>query len=63
MLEGELMDTVLHACRALMGIAVGANEIIGFTNASGKLAALVTEFEKDGWAQAQLVAVGQISKE
>jgi len=46
-----------------MGIAVGANEIIGFTNASGKLAALVTEFEKDGWAQAQLVAVGQISKE
>lgn len=47
----ELRSTVLHACRALMGTAVGANELVGFTNVSDKLGALVTEFEKNGWAR------------
>jgi hypothetical protein len=45
----EVLSTVLHACRALMGTAVGANEHIGFTTASATLAALVTEFERNGW--------------
>jgi hypothetical protein len=45
----EVLSTVLHACRALMGTAVGANELVGFTTASATLAALVTEFERNGW--------------
>jgi hypothetical protein len=32
-----------------MGVAVGANEMLGFTEASEKLAAIVTEFENNGW--------------
>jgi hypothetical protein len=47
----ELLGTILHACRALMGAAVGANELVGFTSESGKLGALVSEFEKNGWAR------------
>jgi hypothetical protein len=45
----EVLSTVLHACRALMGVAVGANELVGFTTATPALAELVTEFEKNGW--------------
>jgi hypothetical protein len=45
----EAFSTVLHACRALMGAAVGANEIVGFTNASGQLVEMVEEFERNGW--------------
>ena len=47
--DAEMLSTVLHACRALMGVAVGANEMLGFTEASEKLAAIVTEFENNGW--------------
>jgi len=50
--DAEILSTILQCCRALMGVAVGANEILGFTSASGKLSALVTEFEKNGWARA-----------
>ena len=45
----EATSTILHACRALMGTAVGANELLGFTSASGDLEALVTEFEANSW--------------
>jgi Family of unknown function (DUF5677) len=45
----EILSTILHACRALMGTAVGANELLAFTTESGKLSALVTEFETNGW--------------
>jgi hypothetical protein len=45
----ELLDTVLHACRALMGVAVATNEIVGFTSASENLSALFDEFERNNW--------------
>jgi hypothetical protein len=48
----ELLDTLLHLCRALIGVAIGANEILGFTSVSGRLGALVSDFEKNGWAAA-----------
>lgn len=47
----ELLGTVEHACRALMGTAVGANELLGFTSETGQLAALVSEFEKSDWVR------------
>lgn len=47
----EVLSTVLHACRALTGAAVAANEMIGFTSVTDGLAALVTEFETNGWAR------------
>ncbi|MGH9675556.1 MAG: DUF5677 domain-containing protein [Candidatus Acidiferrum sp.] len=49
--DAETLSTILHSCRALMGVAVGANEILGFTTASGQLGAMVTEFETNGWAR------------
>ncbi len=45
----ERFSTVLHACRALMGAAVAANELLGFTSETGSLAALMAEFEANGW--------------
>jgi hypothetical protein len=45
----EVFSTILLACRALMGVAVGANELVGFTSESAKLEALVVEFERNGW--------------
>ena len=47
----EVLSTVLHACRALMGAAVAANEMVGFTSASDGLAAVVTEFESNSWTR------------
>ncbi len=47
----EVLSTMLHACSALMGAAVAANEQIGFTTASPALAALHAEFEANGWAR------------
>jgi Family of unknown function (DUF5677) len=47
--SGEVLSTVLHACRALMGAAVAANELLEFTAETGNLAALMTEFEANGW--------------
>ncbi|MBN9507558.1 MAG: hypothetical protein J0I21_00425 [Alphaproteobacteria bacterium] len=45
----EVLSTVLHACRGLMGVAVGANELLGFTIESDRLTALLAEFERNGW--------------
>lgn len=50
--DAEGLSTILRACRALMGVAVGANEILGFTTASGQLGTLVTEWETNGWVAA-----------
>jgi hypothetical protein len=50
--DAEILSTILHSCRALTGVAVGANEILGFTAASGQLGIMVTEFETNGWARA-----------
>lgn len=47
----EVLSTVLHACRALMGAAIGTNEVIGFTSLTDTLSALVAEFEKNGWVR------------
>jgi hypothetical protein len=44
----EMLSTVLHASRALMGAAIAANEFLGFTAASPSLTALVMEFEQTG---------------
>ncbi|HVZ54364.1 MAG TPA: hypothetical protein VG986_20535, partial [Pseudolabrys sp.] len=46
----EILSTILHACRALMGTVVGANELVGLTTETEKLATLVSEFEANGWA-------------
>jgi hypothetical protein len=50
--DAEMLSTILNSCRALIGVAVGANEILGFTTVSGQLEAMVTEFETNGWARA-----------
>jgi hypothetical protein len=42
----EVLDTIFHACNALIGAAVGANEIVGHTSASETLASLCNEFEE-----------------
>lgn len=47
--DKERLSTILHACRALMGVVVGANEIVGFTSRSGLIEPLVAEFERKGW--------------
>jgi hypothetical protein len=39
----EVLDTIFHACNALIGVAVGANEIVGFTSASATLKSLSDE--------------------
>jgi hypothetical protein len=49
----ELLGTVEHACRAPMGTAVGANELLGFTNETRRLGALVSEFEKSDWVRGE----------
>jgi hypothetical protein len=46
----ELLGTVEHA---LMGTAVGANELLGFTNETRRLGALVSEFEKSDWVRGE----------
>ncbi|MGA8499412.1 MAG: DUF5677 domain-containing protein [Xanthobacteraceae bacterium] len=59
-LDAEILSTILHSCRALMGVAVGANEILGFTTVSAQLGAMVTEFEKNGWgARAEAASVAR----
>ena len=49
--NAEILSTILHLCRALTGVTIGANEILGFTTASGQLDAMVTEFENNGWGR------------
>jgi hypothetical protein len=50
--DAEMLDAILLACRALMGVAVGTNEILGGTTVSGQLEHLLTEWEANGWAKA-----------
>jgi hypothetical protein len=47
----EVLSTVLHACRALIATAQGADELIGYTTASATLAALEAEFISNGWLE------------
>jgi hypothetical protein len=56
MMAGERLDTMLHLCRALMGVAIAANELLSFTPVSGRLTALVEEFERNGWVRGETVA-------
>jgi hypothetical protein len=46
-----VFSTVLHACRALIATAQGADELIGFTTATSTLTALETEFLSNGWLE------------
>ena len=48
----ERLATLLHLCCALTGAAITANELLGFTSVSGMLAAMVEEFENNGWVKA-----------
>lgn len=45
----ETLLTILHACFALTGVAVGTNEMLGFTTKSDELMARANEFEANGW--------------
>jgi hypothetical protein len=48
---GELLSTVLHACRALIKTAVHTNEIVGFTTGGEVFTELAAEFERNGWPE------------
>jgi hypothetical protein len=48
-LPDETLSTILHACRALMGVVVGANELLEGTAANTAINAIVREFERNGW--------------
>jgi hypothetical protein len=45
----EVFSTILHGCRALMGVTVGANELLGGTTAGPLINLIVMEFERRGW--------------
>jgi hypothetical protein len=45
----ERLSTILRLCRALTGVAITANELLGFTSVSSRLTSLVEEFENNGW--------------
>jgi hypothetical protein len=47
----DALSTVLHACRALIATARGADELIGFTTPNATLAALETEFVSNDWLE------------
>jgi hypothetical protein len=48
--EREQRSSILHACRALMGVAMGTNELLGFGPQSSALEALTSEFVNNGWS-------------
>jgi DNA-binding XRE family transcriptional regulator len=48
---GELLSTILNLCRTLMGVAIAANEMMGFTKAGQRLNGLADEFERNGWVR------------
>jgi hypothetical protein len=50
---GEALSTVLLACVALLKTVVIANELVGFSTDGAAIAALVTEFERNGWRERQ----------
>jgi hypothetical protein len=47
----EELSTILHACRALIATARGADELIGRATPGATLAALETEFMSNGWLE------------
>jgi hypothetical protein len=47
----ETAKTVRHLCRAVMAVAIAANELLGNTNAGGQLMTAVQEFDRMGWAR------------
>src|SRR3984893_12804575 len=47
----DALSTVLHACRALIATARGADELIGFTTPNATLAALATDFVSNDWLE------------
>lgn len=49
--DTEMLAAILLACRALMGVAVGTNEMLGGTIISAQLGTLVMEWETNGWAE------------
>jgi hypothetical protein len=48
--KNERPLTVRRLCKALLGVAITANELVGYTTASPHLSGAVIEFEKNGWA-------------
>jgi hypothetical protein len=46
----ERPRTTRRLCKALMGVAITANELVGYTTASPQLSAAVRESEENGWA-------------
>jgi hypothetical protein len=48
--KDEAVKTVLHLCRALLCVAITANELLGNTSAGGQLTTAMEEYEKHGWA-------------
>ena len=49
----ETAKTVRHLCRAVMGVAITANELLGNTSAGGQLTTAVQEFDRMGWAKTE----------
>jgi hypothetical protein len=47
----ETAKTVRHLCRAVMAVAITANELLGNTSAGGQLTTAVEEFDRMGWAR------------
>jgi hypothetical protein len=47
--DAEMLSVILLSCRALIGVAVGVNEILGFTSESERLGTLVAEFNTNSW--------------
>jgi hypothetical protein len=49
--NNETAKTVHHLCRAVMAVAIAANELLGNTSAGGQLTTAVLEFDRLGWAR------------
>jgi hypothetical protein len=47
--DNEIATTVRELCRAVMAVAIAANELVGYTSAGGQLTTAVEEFERMGW--------------
>jgi hypothetical protein len=47
----EIAKTVRHLCRAVMAVAITANELMGNTSTGGQLTTAVQEFDRMGWAR------------
>ncbi|MDZ5448262.1 DUF5677 domain-containing protein [Labrys sedimenti] len=45
----DILTTVQGACRGLLSVVVGVNEIVGCTSEAESLAEIFTEFEQNGW--------------